>query len=449
MGDARDKPCYPCHEENIFTNADGFCRECKELMCQTCFQHHLKAKYCRKHVLVEVTDVERVLTSTIDLGKCEKHENESIRFYCRKHDETGCGDCMLFDGHNTCQSEYINDATVNFGKTEEFQNLIEKLETLKSSMTKHMKKNTWCNNEINDKLVGDVNAIRKRADSYLDKAQADSLSFARKIRSENDISVENLKQIYTEIEEYKQTLGTLQEVDQTLFMFSRFVKNELKRVEKTITEAKGSNKICFYEFIPDQQLSELIFASRGLGSFHKISRKDFMISKSRPVHVVGREGKDKNESNKHLPVIERKENFVVDRGNEYKDESNTDLTAAEQKENCVGDRDGYDKDEGNKDLTAAEQKENCDGYGDDNDKDEGNKDLTAAEQKENCDGERDGNDKDEGNKDLTAAEHTENCDGDRDGNDKDEGNKDLTAAERKENYDGDRDGNDKDEGNTD
>jgi hypothetical protein len=43
--------CEPCQEGNVSTQADGYCINCAENMCKTCYQSHLKLKLCRNHVL--------------------------------------------------------------------------------------------------------------------------------------------------------------------------------------------------------------------------------------------------------------------------------------------------------------------------------------------------------------------------------------------------------------
>ncbi|XP_053398348.1 transcription intermediary factor 1-beta-like [Mercenaria mercenaria] len=289
--------CQPCQEANTCTRtkADGLCQECKEYMCRTCFHHHLKAKYCRAHVLLDLSEAEHTNTSREDVEKCEKHKNETVRFYCRKHDQVGCGDCMLFDGHGTCHLEYIKDISVNFRNGEEFKHLTEKLETLESdnnSIHINIQKSIKGNNEMNAKLIGYVKTFRKSINSYLDEAQANCLSYANKLHSEKDDLLKKKEAgcqgIVSEIEGHKQKLDSEHNPDRVLFIHSVVVKSKLQLIEDAINKNRFSNEIDNIAFKPCEELCEIVTKSNSFGCFEQVPPRESSISSGIPVNTANR-----------------------------------------------------------------------------------------------------------------------------------------------------------------
>ncbi|XP_045193194.2 E3 ubiquitin-protein ligase TRIM33-like [Mercenaria mercenaria] len=272
-GTSVDVLCEPCHAENTKTKANGVCRECKEYMCTACFRHHLKAKLCRNHVLLPTVELSSMSldSSTEDVEKCGKHDNEPIKFYCRTHDIVGCGDCIVL-GHATCKPEYIKDLSKTFGNEDEFKNLVAKLKTLEEYKTengKTIQKNKYEIELTNERALNEIRQFRSNINIYLDKAEANILSEVEQISAENtkmQTKVEqDVKTLISEIEEVKQKLNTQLHHGYSLFINAIRCKSKFDDIEKMHAKIKKEHVLKRFEFIRDENIAGILQAAHHLG----------------------------------------------------------------------------------------------------------------------------------------------------------------------------------------
>lgn len=265
--------CKPCEEENKKTASDGICKECEEHMCKTCFRHHLKARYCRKHEFLPLTPKEHGSKSVKRVDQCEKHDKQPVTYYCRKHDHVGCSDCMLFDGHGECQPEHIKRLASNIQEQVEFKCLIAKLGTLSCQNrvnAKQLHENGRYSRELTKILLVKIGGFRAMVNSYLDKAEADLKAETEKIRKENDELLNKLEEdccsADLDIKECQQKLSSKHFPDNALFINLVSTKSKMSDIEKQIKKTKELAKIDRYIFKPYMKLTEVIDSQKSLGT---------------------------------------------------------------------------------------------------------------------------------------------------------------------------------------
>ena len=106
--------CESCCEGKQKVFVVGFCVDCNEYLCSTCYEHHCNPRPCRNHVLLDKETMPRTkpdskATNITDNGdKCSKHRGEIINIYCRADRQLGCGSCMMKD-HRTCKERISID----------------------------------------------------------------------------------------------------------------------------------------------------------------------------------------------------------------------------------------------------------------------------------------------------------------------------------------------------
>lgn len=88
--------CTPCGEDNITQEANKYCPECEEYLCQSCTRHHGRQKATRLHQLLDKDEAgeSRHISSTV---KCRYHPDRDIEAYCETHDMVYCLKCVTFD----------------------------------------------------------------------------------------------------------------------------------------------------------------------------------------------------------------------------------------------------------------------------------------------------------------------------------------------------------------
>lgn len=112
--DASTISCQPCELENKHEPAFGFCQNCAEHLCETCYRFHRRPAPWRDHVLLDKNQMQKIRGSGQQLQiSCEKHNGESIKYLCKDHNIIGCGPCITIE-HRTCQVAYINEVAEDF-----------------------------------------------------------------------------------------------------------------------------------------------------------------------------------------------------------------------------------------------------------------------------------------------------------------------------------------------
>ncbi|XP_053389246.1 transcription intermediary factor 1-alpha-like [Mercenaria mercenaria] len=286
-----DMFCEPCQVENKKTQANGACQECKEYMCTTCYRHHLKAKHCRNHVLLSTGELSSMSldSSTEDADKCEKHDHEPIKFYCRTHEIVGCGDCIVL-GHTTCKPEYIKDLAKTFKNGDEFKNLMEKLkmfESYKKENGETIKKSKDEAKSMYDRALKEIRQFRSDINIYLDKAEANILSEVEELAAENTEMQRKLEQdvkaLTSEIEEVKQKFNTQLHHGNALFINAIRCKSKLDDIEQMNAKIKQAHSVKQFEFIRDENISGILQAAQQLGklrigSKHEVAKSGIQKS---------------------------------------------------------------------------------------------------------------------------------------------------------------------------
>ncbi|XP_053386996.1 uncharacterized protein LOC123544260 [Mercenaria mercenaria] len=256
----------------------NFSEHCQfeEYMCNACFRHHLMGKRNRNYELIDMNDpciAARNISEEVE--KCKQHNNKAIKFYCRKHESVGCGDCILSD-HSTCKPEYIKDLSKNFQEIQDFIDLerkIEQLERESQANNENIKKNRKEFKGVHEEVLTEIRKFRTDINIYLDKAEATIISEMKQILSDNDKLLQNLGNNcslnLSKIEDLKQTLDPTVHTENALFIQTvrskagvLEIEHELSKSIKSICEIKG------YEFVPNQKLSSMIESRENLGKLN-------------------------------------------------------------------------------------------------------------------------------------------------------------------------------------
>ncbi|XP_053373384.1 uncharacterized protein LOC128546578 [Mercenaria mercenaria] len=251
-----DTLCEPCQDIHVTTSANGICRECKEYMCNTCFQHHLKARQCRNHVLVNAGNSSASTDREEDFEKCKHHGKEAVKYYCRKHDVVGCGDCMI-SGHGACKPEFIKDISEDFKENDEFKNLVRKLEKMTSAIVDSEKKIQDDKRKVksmHELAVKELREFRTDINEYLDKAE-DELNH---LKSKNESLLTKLdkdcKLLSTNLAGVKKETNAEIYHGSSLFIHSVECKPKVLDTENAINQLQLESNIEKITFVPDKRL---------------------------------------------------------------------------------------------------------------------------------------------------------------------------------------------------
>ncbi|XP_060602580.1 uncharacterized protein LOC132755701 [Ruditapes philippinarum] len=183
--------CLPCDRDGLKETVYGFCQDCQEHLCETCFKHHRRARPLRNHVLIDKESMPKTpaiapTTSDDTAGHCEKHLDKPLEFYCRDHKLVACYVCVTLE-HKQCDVDYIPDVSGNM--SEEMTDILEQMESLITkckSDVEYVSKAAQNLDLSHAKVVEDIKVFRKEINECLDRMET-------QILKETDTTVKNAK----------------------------------------------------------------------------------------------------------------------------------------------------------------------------------------------------------------------------------------------------------------
>ena len=107
--DPKKAQCDKCGEGE----AQGFCRDCGQFICQLCLDMHRKWREFQSHEISSLNEVQETASKMVTPKKvttlCPKHPTEPIKIYCETCDELICRDCTV-KTHRDHSYDLIPDA---------------------------------------------------------------------------------------------------------------------------------------------------------------------------------------------------------------------------------------------------------------------------------------------------------------------------------------------------
>ena len=100
-----------CEQCTDAKSAVGYCRECKEFVCEDCELSHRRLKFFAGHVIRSLEDLKSASAGRVALGeaplrKCAEHE-QTLKLFCFDCNCLVCRDCTIID-HSGHKFEFLN-----------------------------------------------------------------------------------------------------------------------------------------------------------------------------------------------------------------------------------------------------------------------------------------------------------------------------------------------------
>ncbi|KAL3855247.1 hypothetical protein ACJMK2_014463 [Sinanodonta woodiana] len=169
-----DKSCDCCLSDGVSVTANGFCGVCEEAMCSSCLTFHQKQKATKDHSIItmeELTNNPRNFVRVDKNFRCQEHEEEDIKFYCRDHKIACCGSCCIYHHRNCGQVlDLKKDATSLLLEVKPLRIIEEmnKLETHLLYIRKVNDSNIVSLESQVQEMTNKINEIRKQLNDLLD-----------------------------------------------------------------------------------------------------------------------------------------------------------------------------------------------------------------------------------------------------------------------------------------
>ena len=171
--------CDKCGEGE----AQGFCRDCGQFICQLCLDMHRKWREFQNHEISSFNEVQETASKMVTPKKvitlCPKHPTEPIKIYCETCDELICRDCTI-KTHRDHSYDLIPDAFPKHRDT-----ILASLEPVKTQLAR-VNKIVRRLNSRSEKLEQQGLEAKGKVDAEIERLHAILEARRRELHSEVD-----------------------------------------------------------------------------------------------------------------------------------------------------------------------------------------------------------------------------------------------------------------------
>ncbi|XP_045206722.2 uncharacterized protein LOC123558956 [Mercenaria mercenaria] len=277
--------CLPCDREGPRFPAHGYCIQCKEHLCESCFKHHKKHKLSRHHTLLDKDSMpqsQRLSSSTIhtripdDLTKpCHKHEKEIIKFYCHDHKLLLCSVCITLEHPVTaCNVNYIPEISGQIINSKNYTDTLKTMDTISNQSQKIsqcVQKLTAKSNTSLANVLAEIQTFREKINQRLDELERKAEDAAKSIQKDNNMRMKTLQTACDDVtKSLKTSMDSIKDLNTSKQSDKLFVK--LKEAEQIIKTKKNTiEKLAVfdieeYSFQPNKAIPFLLEKEQSLGS---------------------------------------------------------------------------------------------------------------------------------------------------------------------------------------
>ncbi|XP_060600625.1 uncharacterized protein LOC132754055 [Ruditapes philippinarum] len=284
--------CQPCDEEGPRLPAHGYCTDCKEHLCHTCFTAHKINRLSKHHTLKDATNMPKVLqqpSTSIHTGQsnvlttsCLKHPQEILKFYCNDHTEFLCSVCVTLEHQVTsCKVNYIPDSSGDIIDSKEYQVILNAVNTTSEKfqqMVEDVKNMIYkSNSSLKDAFV-DIKKFRQEINQRLDELERQAEDAAKVIEQDNKKHLKAVEEICEDItKSLKISADKIKQLNTSKQANKLFM--ELKLAEKTIQNVEGkaqqllSYDIKEHNFQSNDVILNLFKKKKSLGTLKSFNKK--------------------------------------------------------------------------------------------------------------------------------------------------------------------------------
>ncbi|XP_045178339.2 tyrosine-protein kinase SYK-like [Mercenaria mercenaria] len=288
--------CQPCDLDawdGPRVPAFGFCTNCKEHLCQMCFNHHKKATPSRHHVLLHKDEMaksqlQRLSTFQDDPHEdftkpCSKHTKERIRFYCHRHSSLICSICML--EHRYCCVNYIPEISGKSVDSNEYNDITENISALvkmSRRISKEAKENAEMSKHSFAEALIEVQKLKKEIRQKTDEIERKIETLEKDMHKETGKMVENTDEICeTAIRTLEGMLQRLRQLNTSkqpnkLFVELKEAVPKLQHCKNKVNEAAGNIDTTKLLFHPNETLMAMIKSDTAFGETEVVKEMDYI-----------------------------------------------------------------------------------------------------------------------------------------------------------------------------
>ncbi|XP_060579159.1 E3 ubiquitin-protein ligase TRIM71-like [Ruditapes philippinarum] len=289
--------CEPCDRADFRTPAFGYCLDCKEHLCQSCYSTHRRPKPLQHHQLIDNPNMslQETLQKLSKSGEqadefsnyCAKHIKEVIKLYCHDHSALVCSVCVALEHVSTsCHVDYIPDISGQTLNSTELNETLKDLANMQDKCIKavdNLKQSVAKSTTSLKDAESDIANFRKDINTTLDELEREVKDIASTLQNDNNKKLQTTETTCDDINKSLQSsadtlwdLYTDKKVDQ-LFIELKIAQQLILDNKQKILQLPAAIDIGEYKFEPNQPIKTLLQNEKSLGTIR--SKKHMQSAK--------------------------------------------------------------------------------------------------------------------------------------------------------------------------
>jgi tetrahydromethanopterin S-methyltransferase subunit G len=287
--------CEICDRADIRLPAFGYCVDCEEHLCQSCFNTHRGPRPLRHHQLLDKDHMPQQqklhrsskFTSSPHTGDftkpCTKHSKEVIKFYCHDHNVLICSVCVTLEHTpTTCHVDYIPDISGHTLDSTDFKETlkdIDKLTNKCSQITSDLKQRVAKSTTSLKDAIAEIENFRKEINKRLDELEKEVKDTATTTQQDNNKKLKTTETTCDDINKSLQAsadtlkhLNSNKKSDQ-LFTELKIAQQLIQDNNNIISQLPTINDIDEYIFEPNQAIKKFFQDEKSLGTLSSKNEK--------------------------------------------------------------------------------------------------------------------------------------------------------------------------------
>ncbi|XP_060595731.1 E3 ubiquitin-protein ligase TRIM71-like [Ruditapes philippinarum] len=272
--------CQPCDRDGPRLPAHGYCTNCSEHLCETCFTFHRRHTLSRHHTLQDKTSMPQTM-SPANPGQldsftkpCPKHNIEMIKFYCHDHSALICSVCVTLEHSATsCKVNYIPDISGETINSKEYQNILKAIIDLTERSDTTLKDKKKCFAESNKSLkdvLTDIKKFRTRINRRIDELERQVVEAAKVIQNDNSKNLTEIETVYGDLSKSLKSFSddikhfNTSKKANDLFIELKHAEQMIKHYDQSVAKLSES-EVKTYTFQPNKAISSLFDKEKSIG----------------------------------------------------------------------------------------------------------------------------------------------------------------------------------------
>ncbi|WAR04884.1 hypothetical protein MAR_020253, partial [Mya arenaria] len=164
-----DYSCSKCEEHDLTTEAQHYCPECEDYLCDKCVKLH--NEYHSKHTVFEREDIQ--MWEGFPIRSCDQHGNK-LEVHCNDHQELCCSVCVALNHRQCISISYLPNLAKSFLKTADLKQLSAAMEKMRSRLDelKNARRKDHASLKYSYKhIIAVIKAFRKEINTILDQLE--------------------------------------------------------------------------------------------------------------------------------------------------------------------------------------------------------------------------------------------------------------------------------------